>query len=907
MNFVVFFDQEGADTLKLVGGKGANLGKLSQAKLPVPPGFCVTTEAYSAFISENHIDKKISDILARIKYGDANLVEKLTADIRQIIVKAKMPDSIAAAIESAYQKLGDNPYVAVRSSGTAEDLAEASFAGLHDTYLDIRGRDTMLDAVKRCWASLWTARATAYRSNKGFNHFDTRLAVVIQIMAEADVAGVMFTGNPMTSATDEIVVNASWGLGESVVSGIVTPDGFVLKSSTLKVKERALGSKGRRIFRDQSKESGTITEAVPESRQKQFTLNDDQLAALGQLGRQVTDYYDGIPQDIEWALANERFYLLQSRPITGVEFSWNEALDSWQTAPEDEGIVWSRSWADEVWTGAITPLMYSWRGSLYTLGHINCMNLWGFGRLASKRRWMYYKGTAYHNCDIETELVKTAWSPFRKGLLTHVAPDRREEVINAPFSLIEYCRLHARIIGLEPSAGLSGWIKHQYREFIDNPERKVQADGLPDEQLRRLSDADLKRYIDGIIGLEREYYQDMWSGFFLHARDSMSLLGWILANWYDGDNAMAFSDVITGVPKRTATMEENLKLWRLSEDIRQSSQLLALFKANPGAVFFKEIEKHEVGREFLEKYSSFVQEHGHRGQADRDIYYPRRVEDPSVDYNAFAAFLSSTTSVDPEAKEHEVNQRRDKVVDDVIQNIKKKPFGFLKVEAFKLVLDYVHQFFMYRDNERNMTDRLTHAGKRGFLELNRRLVERKLVESERDFFFLGREELYELFDGRANKPLTRAKISGRMRDFDRFLDKDYMPPMYMKGGKAISFEAQNQDVGDGCYRGSGTSRGAITGVARVVKSLKDIGTVKEGEILITNSTDPGWTPVFMVISGIVLETGGMLAHGSCLAREYGLPAVQIENAMQLVPDGATVSINGDSGELRIHSTEALAA
>jgi pyruvate,water dikinase len=900
MSFIVHFKDEGADNPASVGGKGANLGKLAQANLPVPPGFSVTTAAYSEFITVNKLDKKIERLLASINYKDADQVDLVTTDIRQSIVEGRMPDPLGAAIESAYGGLGKDSYVAVRSSGTAEDLAEASFAGLHDTYLDIRGSDRVVDAVKRCWASLWTARATAYRSSKGFKHFDAKLAVVVQIMAEAEVAGVMFTGNPMTGETDQIVINASWGLGESVVSGVVTPDSFVLDSHNFTIKEQILGTKRTRIIRDPNADSGTLSEEVPEDRQKQFSLTPDELARLAQLGREVTAYYGAIPQDIEWAFTEDRFYLLQSRPITGVEFSWNEDLDSWQTAPKDDRSVWSRSWADEVWTGAITPLMYSWRGSLYTLGHVNCMNLWGFPQLASKRRWMYYKGTAYHNCDIETELVKTAWSPFRKDLLSHVAPDRREEVLNAPFSLLEYGRIHARIIGLEPSAGLTNWIKYQYKEFIDNPERIKQAEGLTENQLSHLSDGDLKRYIEDIISLERQYYQDMWSGFFLHARDSMSLLGWILKNWYDGPNTMAFSDVITGVPKRTATMEENLKLWRLSEDIRNSPTLLALFRKNSGISFFTEIENHETATEFRDKYKAFVVEHGHRGQADRDIYYARRSEDPSVDYNAFSAFLSSTTSSDPEAKETEVNRRRDAAVQEIIQNLSIKPLGFLKVEAFKWVLDYVHQFFMYRDNERNMTDRLTHSGKRGFLELNRRLIERKLVESERDFFFLSREELYELFDGKAKRSLTRAKISARMRDFDRYLNKEYAPPMYMKAGKTISFETETQEAADGHFKGAGTSRGTVSGIARVVKSLKDIGTIKEGEILVTNSTDPGWTPVFMVISGIVLETGGMLAHGSCLAREYALPAVQIENAMQLIPDGAFVTINGDKGDLRVH-------
>ena len=207
---------------------------------------------------------------------------------------------------------------------------------------------------------------------------------------------------------------------------------------------------------------------------------------------------------------------------------------------------------------------------------------------------------------------------------------------------------------------------------------------------------------------------------------------------------------------------------------------------------------------------------------------------------------------------------------------------------------------MYRDNERDLTDRITFSVKRGFLEINRRLLERGTLRNQEDYFFLSREELYSLFQGHADPAITQAKIAGRSLDFHRFLNREFIPPMYISGGGTVSFESDNQALGDGHWRGTGTSSGTVSGTARVIRSLKDIGRVAKGEILITNSTDPGWTPVFMLIKGIVLETGDMLAHGSCLAREYGLPAIQLENAMELIPDGCEITITGDTGDVLVN-------
>jgi len=899
---IITFSHERSGEHALVGGKGANLGRLTRAGFDVPPGFTVTTDAYEAFLDANSLQATITDYIARIPDGDADKLEALTGELRAIIVAAPMPESIEKSITDAYNRIGASTFVAVRSSGTAEDLAGASFAGLHDTILGVRGADEVMVAVKECWASMWSARATAYRKAKGFVHAEASIAVVVQTLIDSDTAGVLFTANPMTAATDEYVVNASLGLGESVVSGVITPDQFILRARGLSPRERTLGQKTIRIQRDPATGQGTETLEVPADEQARLCLTDAQLAQLGELGRRVTDYYDHIPQDIEWAFRGDQLYLLQSRPITGADFSWDELVDGWQTAQDDDEYVWTRSWADEVWTNAITPLSYSWRAQLYTVIHEHSHKLWGDETTAAMPLFRYHKAEAFENSEVERRMAHRAHPTIRPGMTRHMPPSWHEDVLKAKFSYLDYLRMHARILALEPTAGVFQWVKVQYRDYIHNPKQIELARGKELDELRHLDDRALVGYIEDSIEGERRYFQDMWSGFFLHARDSMGILGLILAKWYDGENTMAFTDLITGVPKPTFTMQENLALWDLAQHIRRSPALRQTMHDNEGAGFFAALRDadSEEARAFLADYDAFVAEYGHRGQADRDLYFPRRIEDPGIDYNSLRALLSAGDDADPRRADEAVSARRQAVYNEVLANISRKPFGGLKAEVFKVVLGYVQEFLMYRDNERHLTDLLTWAAKKGLLELNRRLVERGAVETERDYFFLTRTELYDLLHGRDNRTWTRAKIAGRAANFDRFLARDYTPPMYLQAGKPVALEL---DAGDGLH-GMGTSRGTVTATARIVKSLSDVGRVREGEILVTNATDPGWTPVFMIIKGIVLETGGMLAHGSCLAREYGLPAVQLGNAMNLIPDGATITINGETGAIEIEDESA---
>jgi pyruvate,water dikinase len=606
-----------------------------------------------------------------------------------------------------------------------------------------------------------------------------------------------------------------------------------------------------------------------------------------------------MPQDIEWAYAAGRFHLLQARDVTGVDFSWDEEVDAWQTLPEEPEVIWTRGFADEYWTGAITPLFYSVRAREHTASYCRSACLWGIAPLAEARIFRYREAEAYLSTRSQAiQIARLLPKSFRNGpALSYLPPSMRAAVAAAPFPVLGYLRMYARIQFINPRHSIRGWLDTTRHHMAH---RVGEANGLDDAALQRLSDTELRQYTDERMEFMASLLEFMWSGFQIHGASALYLLGALLARWYDGDNGMVYADLITGLPQRTITMEENLALWDLAAEIRRDEALLELFRTSDAQNFFQRLEQHPAGAAASRMYRRLVEEHGHRGHADRDFYYARRAEDPAIDYRSLKALLSGGGER-PDAMEARLVARREAAVADVVGRLRRKPFGALRVAAFRRLHAYVLDFLVLRDDERHYLDRVTLSKKRAFREIGRRLRERGVLAGEDNFYFLTREELYEALEGRAPARLFAARISGRRRQFDRFFSKEYIPPLYLRGREAFHDAGETaavQQQGD-VLCGMPTSRGCISGRARIVLELAQIGALEQGDILVTNSTDPGWTPVFSLIGGLVLETGGMLSHGACLSREYNLPAVTIANAAKRIEDGAWVALDGNTGQLRV--------
>ncbi len=302
-------------TLALVGGKGASLARLARAGLPVPGGFHLTTAAYEQFVAANELQPRILAALQQVNVAQPATLDAASSAIGALFGQAPIPRDIADAITSAYLELpGAEPAVAVRSSATAEDLPDLSFAGQQETFLNIHGAAAVQDAVRRCWASLWTARAIGYRTQHHIDHADVALAVVVQTLVLADAAGILFTVNPVNGARDQIVINAAWGLGESIVGGLVTPDTLVVDRATGRVIEREVGDKQVMTVRT---DAGTKEEPVPPDLRHAPVLSDEQAGELARLGLTIQELYR-LPMDVEWTLAGRQFAIVQARPVTGL-------------------------------------------------------------------------------------------------------------------------------------------------------------------------------------------------------------------------------------------------------------------------------------------------------------------------------------------------------------------------------------------------------------------------------------------------------------------------------------------------------------------------------------------------------------------------------------------------------------
>jgi len=893
MDHVITFASPEATTVSLVGGKAASLGRLVALGFPVPPGLVVTTAAHDAFMSQGGLQLSLHDIVAGLNYEKPSELETGAGQIRTLILNTPMPPGIAAEILAAYQTMGSSSFVAVRSSGTAEDLAGSSFAGLYDTYLDIAGGDAVLDAVKRCWASMWTTRVTAYRHQRGFDGEKELLAVVVQKMVASEVSGVMFTANPRNARTDEIVLNASWGLGEGIVQGILTPDEFTLDVATLRCKESVCGDKEKKVIRDPATGIGTVEVTTLPAEQSQMSLSVPQAQSLSRIGRDIMSAYGGLPQDIEWGFQGGAFYILQARPVTGVEFTWDEQVDGWQVAEDDPETTWTYTWSEMYWTGGISPLFYSCRAYECYLNYSRFAKLFGFKDIENVRWHKYRRATAYFNANAERSWLLQQW-PGQLRDLTNIPPTWQSEFTNAPVSKWGLTKMWARVHVLESELGVAKWFKTTY-DYLDN--RKADADGPSVEELRRMTMPELIKTAEQRVAFVDEWYVTMWPAFFFYATGALGGLGVILRDWYDGENPSAFQELISGIPGNAAAVEAEA-LWELAEGIRNNPVLLELFHQNQSDAFFSALGGSEDGRAWKKLYERFIHDHGHRGHQDRDFYYFRRVEKPSLDYDALRQLLGTEDATDPKELMRRMVARRMEVTREISANLRRKPFGSLRVSIFEYVANYCVRFLKYRDDERHYLDRLTYSKKKAFLEIGRRMFEDGLIEEPDDFWFLARHELYAYISGAEPAALARAKMSARKSVFHkRNLRKEPTPTWIVNGEEAdLSGSATtDEDLPEGTLKGVSTSIGKATGASRVVPQLDEVDRVQSGDILVCNSTDPGWMSVFPKIRGLVLETGGMLAHGACLSREYGIPAVQVRNAMQLINDGVLITVNGHTG------------
>jgi pyruvate,water dikinase len=879
MTYINGLADVGPGDVSLAGGKAVGLGGLIQAGLPVPPGFVLTTAAYSDFVNENNLGAAIQELAALPPQASPQDYEDASETIRDLFRTGTMPAPIAAELAAAYGRLGDGgAAVAVRSSATAEDLASASFAGQQETYLNVRGAEARSAAVIDCWASLWTARAMAYRSRQGVPPDEVRLAVVIQHMVEAGAAGVMFTANPANGRRDQTVISAAWGLGESVVSGSVTTDDVVVDAGTGKVVSRRTADKDvMTVFA----ENGTREEPVAAARRRAPVLDDQAAAELAAHGMRVTDHF-GTPQDIEWARAAGRFFILQSRPITALPEPAAETPETWPL-PYPNGLYFRASIVEQL-PDPLSPLFAdlidgSVARSLTSLmaeavgknvireGDIGLPTINGYA-------YYYYRSSGM-------------WRMMGRALTAVRSLARGKAYM-----------------------GVDGWrgFSHpRYERVIKDWQVK------PPEEL---SGENLLEGVQALLDAGTVYYTAVQSIIPLAATSEISFRA-----FYDKfvrrDGDPPAQTFLLGYDSEPVRAEKSL--YDLAGWARSDPGLTSALLNEPAAVLAESQRSGSppagVDAVLWQEWRFCLQEHlGLFGHAvyNLDFASPVPADDPSALLETVKFYLRGQ-GTDPHERQRLLTERREELTVQMAARL-----GPRRRAVFFRLLRWAQETAPIRE------DALADVGlawpllRRMLLELGRRLVGSGVIASPDDVFWLRFSELRSAVEfglaapgsqaavvlTGAASPVRAAAVEER-RMLWRGQPKAAAPQMlpekrWMERVFGSMMPAGPQQKPGDVIKGAGASSGRVSAAARVLRGPQDFGLMEPGEVLVARITTPAWTSLFAMASAVVTDVGGPLSHSSIVAREYGIPAVLGTGvATQRLASGQQISVDGDAGTVTI--------
>ena len=918
--------------LDLVGGKGRSLARMSCADFDVPGGFLVTTDAYKKFIADSDLKSKIIELAKpELRDGYPNF-ELSSKEINKIIQNAKIDANITDQIKVAYQQLDQaNLSVAVRSSANAEDLPDFSFAGQQETFLNVSGEDEVVSAVKKCWSSLWTAQAISYRHQNGIDQSSVAMGVVVQVMIPSEVSGILFTANPTNGERSEMIVNSSFGLGEAVVGGQVTPDTFIVDRTTLTSKETILGPKEHQIVYDG--DQGIKIEKVSESNQGISSLSDSMLTELCNAALKVEALYEGKPQDIEWAFCNGKLHLLQSRPITNlpvqpIEVDW--------TPPSPAKYVARRQIVENM-PEPLCPLFEE----LYLLRGLELVRPEGAGMVGGGPLFVTVNGYGYMRFDHQ----------IIHDMNIEKIKDLSEEEIEAEdfkmmrkYSADAYARVSTMAVSdvkifqeeLKPEDRklFDDWYEKSGREEIDG----ILTIPYPDyptfiafnhttwnnKILKRwfeytkprlenvakkwkeinISNASNQTLLDGIteMGIEEgNYWSDDSSHTFGVAKSTDDQFNTFLKAVLP-DHKFTSGQFLSGIDSKS--MQANADLFEIAKLIRGNDELEYLVITVPAPFLMEALQKNEKAKEVNRALDNLFSIYGHQGYS-LDFIEPTQKEDPS---GLFASLKSMVRdkSYHPDnqkAKTAKIRKEKYEEISKLLSGLEYWQFRYRWWLALKFnyIREEVAFYFGYTWSIlRPMA-----------FELNQRLVGASILKGNHDIFFLKTDEIADCISLlESNKstekyiPLVEERINYR-----EACKRHHPPgtlPSYASKVDGISFKETQRKNDDNSNEmlGFPVSSGVITAKASVVTGPSEFDKMEPGTILVSPLTTPAWTQLFAHAVGLVTDIGSILAHGSIVAREYGIPAVLgVGNGTIRIKHGQTITIDGDAGTVLIHEDD----
>ncbi|NOJ91403.1 phosphoenolpyruvate synthase [Corallococcus coralloides] len=847
----------------LVGGKGAHLGELSRIDgIRVPAGFCVTTDAFQRLMAEAPSLEAQLQQLSRLKLDDREQLRALSAELRQTLEGTAIPDDVAAAITLALARLGGHAAYAVRSSATAEDLPTASFAGQQDTYLNVVGPAAILQHVSRCWASLFTERAVIYRLRNGFDHRKVRMAVVVQQMVFPQAAGILFTADPITSHRKVASVEASFGLGEALVSGLVNADSYKVRDGA--VISKAIGTKQRTIHALPA--GGTQEQAIEPERQQQPALTDAQVVRLEQLGRRIEAHF-GRPQDIEWCLVDDAFFFVQSRPITTL-FPIPEASD-----PENH--VYVSVGHQQMMTDAMKPLGLS----LFQLTALRPM-LEAGGRLF-------------------VDITQLLASPAGRAVLVD-GLGKSDPLIRDALRILmgrgDFIRpLPDASPGRPPAGGAPAPIETNpaiVDELIGHNQASIAA--LKRDIQTKSGPALFDFILTDLQELKRLLFEPRSHQVIMAGMEASWWLNEKLQAWLGEKNA---ADTLTQSVPNNVTSEMGLALLEVADVIRPHPEVVAFLRQVEDDAFLDQLDTLSGGREARDAIRAYLDKYGMRCVGEIDITKPRWSERPST---LVPILLGNIQNFEPGAGARRFEQGRQeawKKEQELLARLRALPEGEAKAEETKRMIDRVRTFMGYREYPKYGIVSRYLVYKQALLEEAARLVRAHVLREKEDIFFLTLQELHDVV--RTNQ-VDELLIRQRKDAFRAY--QSLTPPRVLTSeGEVIAGAYRRDDLPDGALVGLAVSAGTIEGRARVILDMAE-ARLEAGDILVTAFTDPSWTPLFVSIKGLVTEVGGLMTHGAVIAREYGLPAVVgVEHATRRIRDGQRIRVHGTDGYVELLS------
>ncbi len=865
-----------------VGSKAMSLVRMNQIGLPVPPGFCVLGTAFREHLEENNLITCIKSIVDELGTASPTTRGPLLAGIRQAIIEAPLAEVLRYEIENHYRALRANR-VAVRSSATVEDLPGHSFAGQYDTYLGIADLLACLEAIKKCWASLWTERAYDYRERNGFDHLSVDMAVIVQGLVPAEASGVLFTADPVTGRSDRLIIEACFGMGEALVSGKVTPDRFLLSKRDLRVLSHSVSKKAIQSVLDEA--GGVVEQAVASDQANTPCINETIARRLGALAKKA-ELALVSPQDMEWAVKGAKIFFLQSRPITTLP-----PARSW----EDQQ-VWTNANTGEVLPGVVTPMSWSMANRL-VMAIFNSVFGWIGLEFGDHPLIGQIAGRAYFNLNTLAGAIRR-FPGLRNMDMTRVFGGEQgdmgdlgqleiaeESIPNLNFSLARMLfkmpGFVFRVLSHSPKKG---------ERFIAEMRKKT--DELQKVDLRSLSEDELSAHllnvVEGLLGsVEAIAFAAL--GMFYFTKLDKTCKKWL------GDSEGTFANRLLAGMGGMDSAEAGLKLWLLAAKAHEHATVEEVILSGDGWETTRQrIAEVQGGDGFLSSWDTFAAEHGHHTRGELELYNARWAESPDYILDMVRGYLSCFGETDPV----ENHRRRAEERDELAQQCRRRLRNPIKRTIFNFYLEQAQHGSVVRENLKSMAVRCWAVVRFVLLELGERLVARRILESRDDIFFLSLEEIDLVRRGEAGFKV-REVIAARRAEHERNLA--ITPPKVVVGRfDPDNFVPDVVEESAEMLAGLAVSPGVVTGPARVILAVSANEQVLPGEILVAPFTDPGWTPYFLPAAAIVMDQGGLLSHGSIVAREYGIPAVvNVGPATRIIQTGQTIQVDGNSGVVRI--------